>query len=105
MVAFTTPAFCESRTCGPDMELVNAAYEDYGDKVSWVHVEPFELDENGALLLSNGNRVNSDAGNQWQLPSEPWIFVVDATGTVVARFDGPVTLEELEFFLDQVTAQ
>lgn len=105
VIAFTTPAFCESRTCGPDMQLVNAAYADYGDQVTWVHVEPFKLDESGTLLLSNGNRVNSDAGNQWQLPSEPWIFVVDKAGKVVARLDGPVTLEELEFFLDQVTAE
>lgn len=103
VIAFTTPAFCTSRTCGPDMELVNAAYEQFGDKVSWVHVEPFKLDASGSLVTEGGERVNSDAGNLWQLPSEPWIFVVDTSGTVVARLDGPVTLEELEHFLNQVT--
>lgn len=103
VIAFTTPAFCTSRTCGPDMELVNAAYEEFGDEVSWVHVEPFKLDLSGSLITEGGERVNSDAGNLWQLPSEPWIFVVDTSGTVVARLDGPVTLEELEHFLNQVT--
>lgn len=102
VIAFATPAFCESRTCGPTMDIVRAAHAKYGDKANWVHVEPFKLDENGKLLLSGGEKVNSDAGNQWRLPSEPWVFLVDKAGVVVARFDGPVTLEELEFYLDRM---
>jgi hypothetical protein len=104
VIAFATPAFCETRTCGPTMEIVRAAYDKFGDKVNWVHVEPFKLDEGGGLLLSNGNKVNSDAANAWELPSEPWVFVVDKDGTVTGRFDGPLTLEEIDFHLTQLTS-
>ena len=104
IIAFATPSFCETRTCGPTMEIVRAAYDKFGDQVNWVHVEPFQLDQDGILLLSNGNRVNSEAGNAWQLPSEPWVFVVDKDGTVTGRFDGPLTLEEIDFQLSQLTS-
>lgn len=104
VIAFATPSFCETRTCGPTMEIVGAAYEKFGDKVNWVHVEPFKLDEDGGLLLSNGNKVNADAANAWSLPSEPWVFVVDKDGMVRARFDGPLTLEEIDYALTQLTS-
>ena len=103
VIAFATPAYCETRTCGPAIEIMRAAFAKYGDKVNWVHVEPFKLDANGDLLMSGNERVNSDAANQWRLPSEPWIFVVQGDGTVVARFDGPVSLEEVDFYLAGLT--
>lgn len=104
VIAFATPSYCETRTCGPTMEIVGAAYKKFGDKANWVHVEPFKLDENGGLLLSNGNHINSEAGNAWRLPSEPWVFVVNADGIVTGRFDGPLTLEEIDFQLTQLTS-
>lgn len=103
VIAFATPSFCETRTCGPTMEVVRAAYEKFGDKVNWVHVEPFDLDEDGGLRIVGGQRVNAEAGNLWTLPSEPWVFVVDPSGVVVGRFDGPLTLEEVDFYLTQLT--
>lgn len=102
VIAFATPAFCESRTCGPTMDVMRAAYEKFGDAVSWVHVEPFELDDEGVLVLRGGERVNSEAGNLWRLPSEPWVFILDAQGRVVARFDGPLTLEEVDYSVGKV---
>jgi hypothetical protein len=103
VIAFATPAFCETRTCAPTMDVVRAAWEKYGDKANWIHIEPFELDENGELREANGQRVNSEAGNRWTLHSEPWVFVVDKEGTVTARFDGPLTLEEVDYALMLVT--
>lgn len=103
VIAFATPAFCETRTCGPTIDVMRAAFATYGEKANWVHVEPFKLDANGDLLMSGSGRVSSEAATQWRLPSEPWIFVVQGDGTVVARFDGPVSLEELDFYLARLT--
>jgi len=105
VIAFATPAFCESRTCGPTMEILKVANERFGDDLNWIHVEPFELDEDGVLVLRNGQRVNTDAANSWRLPSEPWVFVVDAEGVVVARYDGPLALEELSYALEPLTGE
>ncbi|MCL4239770.1 MAG: hypothetical protein KJ048_00305 [Dehalococcoidia bacterium] len=103
VIAFATPSFCETRTCGPSMEVVTEAATTFGDKANFVHVEPYKLDSDGVLELGPGNqRQLAEAGIAWGLPSEPWVFVVDADGTVVARFEGPYTLEELLAVLEGV---
>jgi hypothetical protein len=32
----------------------------------------------------------------WALPTEPWVFVVNAQGVITAKFEGAVTQGELE---------
>ncbi len=104
VIAFATPSFCVSRTCGPAMQVVGAAAKKYGDRINVAHIEPYELDASGNLIQTTPDeRKNVEAANLWRLPTEPWVFVVDAGGTVVARFDGPFGLEELDFYLAQLT--
>jgi hypothetical protein len=38
---------------------------------------------------------------EWRLDTEPWIFVVDGQGIIRAKFEGLVTLMELEAALQQ----
>ncbi len=103
VVAFATPSFCASRTCGPVMEVVRTAAGKFGDRINVVHIEPYKLDENGKLITEGGKpRVNAVAANEWRLTSEPFVFVIDKAGTVVARFDGPFSLEELTYAINQV---
>jgi hypothetical protein len=33
---------------------------------------------------------------EWRLPSEPWVFVVGRDGRIKARFEGSVSIAELE---------
>jgi len=100
LIAFATPAFCASRTCGPTMAVVRAAQEKYGSRVNFLHIEPYELDADGNLL---GNKLQPvAAGTAWRLPSEPWVFILDSKGVVAARMDGPVSLEEVEAYLDHL---
>jgi hypothetical protein len=104
IVAFATPSFCVSRTCGPAMQVVAAAAAKYGERVNVVHVEPYELKADGSLFEPKpGERKNVEAADRWRLPTEPWVFVLDAQGTVVARFDGPFAFEELDYYLDALT--
>ena len=42
----------------------------------------------------------ADAGGEFRLPSEPWIFVMDEQGTVTARLEGVLAPGELEELLD-----
>jgi hypothetical protein len=99
VVVFATPAFCVSRTCGPMLDQVKAASQSHPD-ANYVHVEIYEnLDANKPEDL----RVVA-AVRTWGLPSEPWVFVVDANGEVVARFEGAVTDDELEVALEAVGA-
>ena len=89
VVAFATPTYCESRTCGPTVDVVEAArrrHEKAG--VRFIHVEIYEGN-------NPGNGVNRWV-KEWRLPTEPWVFVVDRQGIVRDRFEGAVSVGELE---------
>ena len=100
IVAFATPAFCRSRLCGPEVDVVDSLYEKYRDRVAFVHVEPYKLD----VLHEEGRYEMTEAAQEWNLPSEPWVFIIDDKGLVAAKFEAVVTAAELEEALQQVLA-
>ncbi len=92
VIAFATPAFCQSRICGPTMEVMDELYSKHGDEVAFVHVEPYDL----ATLRQQAQFQLAPAAAEWHLPSEPWVFVVDRRGRLAAKFEGVVTVEDVE---------
>ena len=94
MLAFSTPLYCTSSTCGPQLQVVKALKERYQDRMNFIHVEvwdnPLEIEGD----LSRGRL--SPTVTEWNLPSEPWTFIVDGDGLVSAKFEGFVTTEGLE---------
>ncbi len=103
VVAFATPAFCQSRTCGPQLHVIEHLKERYGAEVNFVHVEIYDKPQEAARDFRSARP--SPTVTEWRLPSEPWVFVVDAQGRIAARFEGFVTVEELEPELRQVLAR
>lgn len=96
LIAFATPAFCQTALCGPTMETVKVAVEGRDD-LDVVHVEPFDL-----TLATAGQLIPIDIMDEWGLVTEPWVFVVDADGTVSASFEGILGQDELEAALDNL---
>ncbi len=89
VVTFATPAFCESRTCGPTVDVVEAVRKRFEAKgIRFIHVEIYEDN-------LPGNGVNRWV-KEWKLPTEPWVFVVDRNGVVRDRFEGAISVAELE---------
>jgi len=88
VVVFSTPKFCTSQVCGPTLNIVKSVADDFGD-VRFIHVEVYKNLDDPANLLP------VDAVTEWKLPSEPWVFVVDAKGKLAAKFEGTVTANEL----------
>ncbi len=104
VIAFATPSFCRTATCGPSLQIVVRASARYVDEVNFLHIEPYELTPAGDLITrEDGFPKLGPIAESWKLPSEPWVFVLDEQGTVVARFEGPYAIEELIYALDQVT--
>lgn len=110
LVAFATPAFCTSRTCGPALDIIKRVAPDYKAQVDFIHVEPYRLQEVDGqlqpLLDANGApQIEPFLGpDGWNLPTEPFIAVVNADGTLSSKFEGVVGEEELREALDQVAA-
>ncbi len=89
VVVFATPKYCTSRLCGPVVDVVSTvgrAHPDAG--IRFVHVEIYE----GNDPAKGENRWV----REWKLPSEPWVFVVGKDGVVRERFEGTVSVRELE---------
>ena len=99
VVQFSTPRFCISRMCGPVYEEVASLHEPYGDRVRFIHLEPFDL----AIARSEGRLAPTSAFEAWGLQTEPWVFVIDGAGVVSARFEGLVGAPEIEAALQRVT--
>ena len=89
VIAFATPKFCQTQTCGPTLDIVKSVAQEF-PKVTFIHVEPYELPADPAALEP------SEAVQEWGLPSEPWVFVVDEEGKVAAKFEGSLAPAELE---------
>lgn len=94
VIAFATPAFCLTALCGPTMDTVKSVVGDDPD-FDVVHVEPYDIDEARA-----GQLIPVESMFEWQLVSEPWVFVVDAGGLVTASFEGTVGAVELQRAVD-----
>ena len=94
VVVFSTPGYCQTATCGPQLEVVKGLRAEYGGRVNFVHVEVYDNpDEIGGDL---SRAVVSPTVGEWGLASEPWTFVVDGEGVVRARYEAFATRGEVE---------
>jgi hypothetical protein len=92
VIVFATPLFCTTGVCGPTLDDIKAMAPSYPD-VNFVHVEVF------TNLSDPENLVVVAAVIEWGLPTEPWVFVVDADGIITGRFEGVVGTDEIEALL------
>lgn len=106
VLVFATPLFCTSGTCGPALDLVRQVMPDYIGRVNFIHVEPYILQITDGRtqpeLDVTGHPQPVRAVLEWGLPTEPYVFVVDADGKVADKFEGMAYPDELTTALDAV---
>lgn len=106
VLVFATPLFCTSGTCGPALDLVKQVAPDYAGRVNFIHVEPYVLEVKDGRTQPEvdvtGHPKPIRAVVEWGLPTEPYVFVVDAHGKVAAKFEGLAYPDELTAALDAV---
>ena len=88
VVAFATPKFCVSKQCGPTLDRLKPIAAKHPN-VTFINVEPYQLVfKDGQLqpVLTNDQLTPTQATNEWRLPTEPWVFVVDKDGIVRGSF-------------------
>jgi hypothetical protein len=88
VITFATPLLCASRVCGPVVDIVEQVKAGAPKGVAFIHQEIFK-----------DNKVDEGVRSQvadWQLPSEPWTYVIDRGGKVSARFEGAFSPGELQ---------
>jgi hypothetical protein len=92
VLLFATAALCQSRVCGPVIDLTEQVKAERGDEVAFIHQEIYVDNQ-----IDKGQRPPVAA---WGLPTEPWLFVVGADGRVAARFEGAFSEDELNRAID-----
>ena len=87
VVGFITPGLCQTQWCAPVLDSVAEVRHNVGDEAAnFIHIEVYE--DFQALTT-----VKEMA--EWGLETEPWVFVLDANGRIAAKFNGPLSPQEL----------
>lgn len=88
VLAFATPKFCTSRTCGPVVDVVAYVRRKLArTPVRFIHVEVY--------MGNDPDKGYNRWMKEWHLQSEPWVFLVGRDGRVKAKFEGSVSAAEL----------
>ncbi len=92
VLLFATPAFCQSRFCGPAYDTLSNLQQQYGDRVNFIHLEVF----GGLPNPANSGFKVSPYVEAFKLQSDPWLYFIDEQGTVRYRVEGLFTGTEVE---------
>lgn len=87
VVSFATPLYCQSRTCGPVVDVVGAVAKGH-PSVRFIHVEIYKDND-----PAKGTNRWVD---EWRLPTEPFTFVVDRSGVIRTKLEGAFSAAELD---------
>ncbi|MDQ1439464.1 MAG: hypothetical protein QOK43_3093 [Acidimicrobiaceae bacterium] len=94
-VLFATPALCQSRLCGPVLDNLLAARDEFSAKVRMLHVEIY-TDLSGKTITPGVTAYN--------LESEPFLFLAGADGVVRERLDNAYDKAEVRQALTRLVA-
>ena len=74
ILLFATPQFCQSRVCGPVVDVAEQVKQVYGDKAAFIHMEIYEDND--------PRRRARPQVRAFHLPTEPWLFAINKDGTI-----------------------
>jgi hypothetical protein len=97
VLTISTPVYCVSLVCGPLTDHVTGLAERYGDRADFIHLEVWQDFEAQVLNPAAATWIQTETGG-----NEPWVFLVDASGTIVARWDNVLDTEALEALLSDL---
>jgi hypothetical protein len=85
---FATPQLCQSRVCGPVVDVGLQLRARYGDRVAFIHQEVY--------TDNDANKGLRKPLQDFHLQTEPWLFVVGKDGRITARLEGSFGLDAFE---------
>ncbi|HYG97073.1 MAG TPA: hypothetical protein VD741_08185 [Solirubrobacterales bacterium] len=97
LLLFATPEFCQSRVCGPVVDVAEQAKQEYGDEATFIHMEIYN--QNDPAL---GVRPQVRA---FRLPTEPYLFAIDRRGIVRDTVEGAFGLKLMHEAADKAIAR
>ncbi len=97
VLLFATPEFCQSRVCGPVVDVAEQAKHEYGDEAAFIHMEIYNDND-----PAQGVRPQV---RKFHLPTEPFLFTIDRKGTVADAVEGAFGLKLMHEAVDKAIAE
>jgi hypothetical protein len=97
VLLFATPQFCQSRVCGPVVDVAEQAKQEFGDKAAFIHMEIYNENDPGKNVRPQVRAFH--------LPSEPWLFTIDRKGVVSSVVEGAFGKELLDASVQKAVSE
>jgi hypothetical protein len=97
LLLFTSPQFCQSRVCGPVVDVAEQAQHEFEGKANFIHMEIYNDND-----PSKGVRPQV---RQFHLPTEPWLFAINREGVVSAAIEGPFGTQLMDKTVEKVVGE
>jgi hypothetical protein len=97
LLLFATPKFCQSRVCGPVVDVAQQAQREFEGKANFIHMEIYNDND-----PSKGVRPQV---RRFHLPSEPWLFAINRDGIVSAAIEGAFGTNLMDQTAEKVIAE
>ncbi|MDQ2700057.1 MAG: hypothetical protein M3Y23_01875 [Actinomycetota bacterium] len=94
LLQFATPALCQTRVCGPVVDITEQVKSEFGDQAEFIHSE---------VYVNNTPPKLRPPLNAFGLESEPWLFLVGKDGKIQRRVEGPFSVGELTTWVEELT--
>ena len=97
LLLFATPKFCQSRVCGPVVDVAQQAQHEFEGKASFIHMEIYNDND-----PSKGVRPQV---RRFHLPTEPWLFAINSEGVVSSAIAGAFGVKLMDETVEKVIAE
>jgi hypothetical protein len=97
LLLFTTPKFCQSRVCGPVVDVAQQAQHKFEGKANFIHMEIYNDND-----PANGVRPQV---RRFHLPTEPWLFAINREGVVSTTIEGGFGTKLMDQTVEKVIAE
>src|SRR4029079_4806422 len=95
ILLFATPQFCQSRVCGPVVDVAEQVKHVCGEKSASLHMEIWQ--ENYPSTEKTRPQVRA-----FHLPTEPWLFAIERDGTIGEVLQGAFGVDALTEAVEKV---
>jgi hypothetical protein len=108
VIVFATPALCQSRVCGPVVDIAQELADESKGDADFIHMEIYRDNTIKPGCLEGKRPQDQCLRPQvlaYHLQTEPWAFAIDRKGRVAARLEGAYSKAELEDALKAATSR
>ncbi len=92
---FATPQFCQSRVCGPVVDVAEQVKQEHEGEAAFIHMEIYKDNDPG--------KGTNEQVKAFRLPTEPWLFTIRKDGTVAAALEGAFGVDAMTRALEKAT--